>query len=165
MFIKVTSVTSTWLLYGLTKIIPLWNMNIYIAPYHWNHNNVLGLELKGEKGKKKKGNVLIYSICSSRQTLHSIQTETACHVTEQNTGLSYDLLTNLLIWGEICKFCLLGFTFIFPVSGFYSWGVFFGTLRKTDILFRLLSVQIAYDIFSVGFCFYYCWSAFLSCLC
>lgn len=29
-------------------------MNIYIATYHWNHNNVLGLELKGEKGKKKK---------------------------------------------------------------------------------------------------------------
>lgn len=60
---------------------------------------------KEKGGGGGRGNVLIYSICSSRQTLHSVQTETACHVTEQNTGLSCDLLTNLLIWGEICKFC------------------------------------------------------------
>lgn len=49
--------------------------------------------------KKKNNNFQIQSICSSRQTLHNVQTATACHVTESNTGLciAIYLLTPLLL--------------------------------------------------------------------
>lgn len=119
------------------------------------------------KKKRQTTNFLIHSICSSRQTLHNVQRATTCHVTEPNTALcvAIYLLTPFLLnkrFNFRILLCPPAFIFVSLREVYCAFlsRIVIGAYFKRDcsIAFRLLSLQMAYDMdsFSVGLCFYLC---------